>query len=505
MKMFGTSRPTLDEYRRLKDSTNPHQRGFAFQLLLERVFRAAQFKVVPNPRAARPRQSDLIAMRGGQTYLVEAKWQRKPIDVSVIDSLITRIDSMPGPVVGVLVSHSEFAPSAVEQVERRRSRPVLLVGTDEMESVFEGFEDLNRLLQRKLNDLVIHGRVIRTPRRGTRTPGRRNDELFRAETSFVFPDGSRRDWISCGGDFGQFTFASKLPDIDWVTAPGSGVSVDLSLPMDQQTDIARLLSELAGMGWATPHGSWSISQATTCWYGSGGREFVNAIAAWRSRYQGLDRIHHTEQVCYVDDCAGGFYTFTADLDASASRRIRSGQLSFQLVGIPMDLEPIRNLCEAFDVRHEVYFRPRTERSVRNYPLRQLRAVPIKVIARVVAAIDADEPHRDGGEWVVGIVIKNPFLRSMEFSADRDFPVAIQDSECLVCTLGSWHYLKDPRRDYYLRNLEWAWTSDAAVVRPVADWRDQRPALRLREGSPRRRLVRSKPSEVGAQPGRSPRR
>jgi len=494
--MFGTNRPVLDEYRRLEDLVNPHQRGFAFQVLLERVFRAAQFKVVPNPGAARPRQSDLLAIRGGQMYLIEAKWQRKSIDVSVIDSLITRMQSMPGSVVGVLVSRSDFAPSAIEQVERRRKHPVLLISTSEMEPVFEGFEDLNRLLQRKLNDLVIHGRVIRSPRRAAQQLGRPNHELISGETFFVFPDGSRKEWISCGGDFGQFTFASKLPDIDWGTAPGVGVSVDLSLPTEDQSDIGRLLSELTGMGWATPHGSWSISQATTCWHGYAGREFVSAIAAWRSRYQDLDQIHHTEQVCYVDDCPGGFYTFTADLAASTRRRVRSAQLSFQLIGIPMDLEPIQNLCATFDVTHEVYFRPRSERSVRYYPIRRLRDAQITVVAQVVA-IDPDEPDRDNREWVVGIVIDNPFRRSRQLSLEDGFPVALQDSECLVCTLGSWHYLKDQRRAYYLRNLEWAWTSDAAVVRPVADWHDRRPAARLRERAPKRRLT-PKATEVRTQ-------
>jgi len=50
---------------------------------------------------------------------------------------------------------------------------------------------------------------------------------------------------------------------------------------------------------------------------------------------------------------------------------------------------------------------------------------------------------------------------------------VADSEYLVCDLRSWHPLSNPKSVYRLWNFESAWTSDALVVRPVADWDDKR--------------------------------
>jgi hypothetical protein len=44
---------------------------------------------------------------------------------------------------------------------------------------------------------------------------------------------------------------------------------------------------------------------------------------------------------------------------------------------------------------------------------------------------------------------------------------------LVCDLAEWHLVDGPRRRYHLRGLEWVSTSEAAVVRPVANGQDTR--------------------------------
>ena len=40
---------------------------------------------------------------------------------------------------------------------------------------------------------------------------------------------------------------------------------------------------------------------------------------------------------------------------------------------------------------------------------------------------------------------------------------------MIASLRSWHPLSEPRARYVLERLEWAHSSDATLVRAIADW------------------------------------
>jgi hypothetical protein len=138
----------IDEFRSLQKSGDPQRRGIQFESLVARQFREAYFKVQANPGVARPRQTDFLAMNSRDRYLVETKWKQKAADINDVDSLFSRLDRTPGSVVGVLVSISGFSKSAIERVESRRDRPVLLVTSAEIERMLQ-WGSLTRLLRRK--------------------------------------------------------------------------------------------------------------------------------------------------------------------------------------------------------------------------------------------------------------------------------------------------------------------------------------------------------------------
>lgn len=202
------------------------------------------------------------------------------------------------------------------------------------------------------------------------------------------------------------------------------------------------LNELGEAAWLTPQGRWSIHQATRNWHGVGPRSFAAAVANWRQRYQGLDTVHHTEELCYQDVCEGGFFTITADLAANETREIWRCEISVQLTGIPLDSTPFRHLARLVNVTHPLYFRPRVDRAVDAQPLyRDL--IYIDPVGYVI-----DDEHRDQ-KWVCGIIAPNPFhLAENEHRVELPdwLPGYIDGSELLVCALRQWHPLDYPSCD-----------------------------------------------------------
>jgi restriction endonuclease len=467
--------PLFKEFERLKKLRNAQRRGYEFQSFVGSMLGARHFKVENKPRAARPRQVDLFASRGELIYLIETKWRQDKANIDDIDSLYTRLDAMPSHVTGLLASYAGFTQEGLDRVREKSNRPVLLVTGRELQRSLEWDGDFVGLLRRKANSLLVHREVLVDTefRRSRRAVQKRTQpgELPLSNRLFVFPDGQRSKWLQCGGSFGEFTFVPELPDIDCVPASGLGVTLDIRLPVQEQTDLFSLIHQLARMGWVTAKGCWSIQQATTNWHGFGADALVEALQTWESRYEGLET-HHTEEVCYFDESEDGFYTLIAAISADRRRIVWKIELSFQLRGIPLDPSPFRELCAHFDLSDPVYFRPRNNESViRGRPARTAKWPVVTPLAYVVLLEDrlpGDE------EWVVGIVTANPFGESRPRSKriPKWVPSTVEESEYLICGLRSWHVLEHRKSVYELWEFESAWTSGAQVVHALADWRDE---------------------------------
>jgi len=481
--------PSLhDELQRLQAASNRHGSGVEFQSLIAQLFRREHFRVKLNARTAQPRQTDLVATKGQEVYLVETKWKQRPADINDMDSLFSRLERTEASVVGLMVSFKGFSQTAINAVESRRSRPVLLLDGVEMERLCEWGPELARLLRRKRDRLLMDGKVLLTGDRERRHSVRKQGALPAADRIFVFPDGRRTAWMSCGGDFGPFVFVQELPDIDWVTAGGSGVTLDVAPPAAEEADVLGILGALADMGWASGSGRWSIHQATVNWHGAGGEPFAQALTSWADRYQGLDLVHHTEEFCYQDTCEGGFYTLTGAVSASKPRVVWQADLSFQLTGVPMDPAPFRNLCDSIEADQPLYFRPRHERSVVNGRVALEGRIALTTVGLVVER-DEDEPDPAQQDWVVGVVVKNPYRAtdgSRRVGAPEWWPSPAEVSEVLICDLRSYHPLTEPRTGYRLWSCEWSWTSDALVIRPRVDWDDEPPQRRASTSGRRKR-------------------
>lgn len=463
-----------DELRRLTKLRDPVRRGRRLDPLVARVMERASFKVYPNAGVARPRQTDVMAQDGRDWYLIEAKWTEAPADIDATASLFDRLTrAARSQLVGVMVSMSGFTDGAIEDVEARRAQhPILLVEGPEFDHAVEDVTEIRRLLRRKHAALVADGRVLlasRTPVTAV-APVQTAAPLKRSPAVFLTDDGRETQWIAAPGEFSGFTFVRDLPDIDWVTSGGLGVSFDLSLPVEGVDALEIVLQTLSRLGHTTSSGHWSIQQATTNWHGMGAAALIDALHQWKRRFRALETVHHTEDVLYADEYDGGFYTLHAGVQSSEPRHVWRPELSFQLRGIPLDVGPIRHLCEALGAEGEPYFRPRDEKSVKTARLRARTPMRVRPTTLIV------EPERNArapfDKWVVGIVVPNPYKsasRKQPKALDEDVPIALMETGVLVCDLRSHHPLSEPPDSYHLVDAEWAWSSDGLVLRIRADW------------------------------------
>ena len=293
--------------------------------------------------------------------------------------------------------------------------------------------------------------------------------LVAPSAEFVSLDGERLNCLTSTGGFGEFTFAHEIPDVDWVAGSGCGVAVDIAVPVHDESGIVALLHKLSDFGWVTENARWSIEQSTINWHGWGAPSFVQSLPDWRKRYEGLANTHHSEEFCYFDFCEGGFYALTSKLSAHRVRQARYSLLSFQLVGIPLDASPLRDLCESFEVDEPVYFRPLMEKALTRARGRDVD-VPLKPLAYVVEPdLLWEEPSER--DMVRGIVVESPYYNpGGPQSANPEWlPSLVSDSKLLICDLRQWHPLNHPQGPYQLCGWDSVRTADAVVVRPIADW------------------------------------
>jgi hypothetical protein len=458
----------LDQPDALAQLSDPRKRGRALERVVADVFRQHHFFVIINPGVARPRQTDVLATRVTEHYLIECKWRAGKADIGDIDDLRSRLERTEPGVVGVLISMGGFAESVIESVQQHRGRQILLVSATELRLASN---DMPTLLRRKQEALLVDGRVLLDEPPSAR---RRHQRVFlpHADRRFVMSDGTATGVLMCGGGFGQFVFAHELPDIDWTPAPGVGVTLDVEPRVDHERDLRGLVHKLAALGWATPEARWSIQQSRQNWHGFGAASFVEEVQDWQRRADGPDA-HHTEEVSYLDRCDGGFYTLTAALSADEYRRAWAVNVSLQLRGIPLDTTPLLQLCRTVEAHPDLYFRPRDEKSVTGrHEGPKLELVhPTGYITQ--PALDTERFN----EWVTGVVIASPFQKTLDGPPPLPVPTSLgmlEDTDVLVCDLRH-HHPRDGRPySYSLCGIERAWTSDALVCRPIVDWQLDTP-------------------------------
>src|SRR5215831_8644417 len=119
--------PLYDDFVRIEKDASPHNRGYQLESLVQALFQTAHYRVLRNAGIARPRQTDLTATNGRDTYLIETKWESGEVDIDAVDGLRARLSRTHSTVIGVFISIGGFTRSVIEDVETRRQQPILLI------------------------------------------------------------------------------------------------------------------------------------------------------------------------------------------------------------------------------------------------------------------------------------------------------------------------------------------------------------------------------------------
>jgi hypothetical protein len=460
-------------YQRFDDLAqggNPQRRGRALEPLVAELFERAGYKVKLDPRSAEPRQTDLVAVKGRDLYLVEVKWTSDPVDVDVIDALWARLDRTDSAARGVLVTVGGVTSGAVDLIERERDRPILVIAGEELGEFMYAPGRLPHSLRRKHRELFFNATVL-LGEQALAWPEPSPGELEPSKLTFVKADGSRSSMIECRGGFGSCLFATTLADVDWVPTGGAAVAADVTLPLHSSGRIADLLKGFGALGWTSSSPHWVIQQADNCWFGFGAHEFVEAIDAYTDRYDGLERIHHTEQALYYDTFDGGLYTVAFDISVEESRRIDYCNLSLQMEGMPFDSEPLNQLLEFCEVERPVYGRSMTTAAVESVFIPRADQVDVTPLAFVVKPDRTfSDSERPENPVVCGVVVENPFWRGSSSDEKPEWwPDSADEPRYLVCSLRHHHPLSTPKHPYRLTRCQSTRTADICIVRPIVDW------------------------------------
>jgi hypothetical protein len=269
------------QLKALDEDTDAHGRGVRFEGLIADLFRANRFEVTFNPGMARPRQTDLLAVRGNDRYLIECKWRSSKADIDDIDGLRARLRRTFG-ATGLMISMAGFSGTAISEVSAHRDQPILLLSGAELRSLGWQHSGLLHLLWRKREALFTDGQaVVDEPTERRRIVER--PPLPDSPVRFVVGACEPASMIDFGGHYGQLVFAREVQDVDWVPASGNGVTLDVSLPALTEDGVLDLLSKLAELGWASSDACWSIQQMHAVWHGFGAAAFAGTLPRWQSR------------------------------------------------------------------------------------------------------------------------------------------------------------------------------------------------------------------------------
>ena len=161
MDVVGKQRQWLDiteGFERIA-KMEPVPRGQGFQKWFARM---VQHQGWPQEEGVRTshEEIDVICFREREYYLVECKWEQKPVRSGVVRELYGKLENRVG-VRGILVSMSGFTRGEQKQVrEYANLRIILLFGSGDVHSIVCGEARFNELLNAKFYELVARRKAV---------------------------------------------------------------------------------------------------------------------------------------------------------------------------------------------------------------------------------------------------------------------------------------------------------------------------------------------------------
>jgi restriction endonuclease Mrr len=144
----------------LLSSKEPQKRGYKLETILKDLFELfdldpkASFKIAGE-------QIDGAFSFEGTDYLIEAKWQEKPLSAADIDIFSQKLSRKLDNTLGIYISINGYTSDAVQTVSSGRRTVILMDGQD-LTAVLENRIDLVQLLLRKRKTAAETGNIYLT-------------------------------------------------------------------------------------------------------------------------------------------------------------------------------------------------------------------------------------------------------------------------------------------------------------------------------------------------------
>jgi Restriction endonuclease len=448
-----------DELSALEREKNPRKRARRFEIFLVHLLENESFKVIHNSRTAHPRQTDLVAGRDQTFFIVEAKWTQRKTSVADIAQLRDRLSRVPPDMFACVFSMGGFAESALQDVNRDKSRDIYLFNNTEMWGIVDGSVSFQRLLDAKKESLRIHGISLLTEALPVPTGFqiRSESDVFLAENGHVKWLRSRtghndvifsNEFLDCCGNFSNSVFSLELHPI-----------------LETVRELKRLFNVLQNSVGVSGQGSFSIHQGGEGWFGFGFESFLSAVVNQEDRYRELkwDSYHHSEELAYFDRLENGGVLCLTSRQGTGRTYLHSTHLEIYFPGIPVDTSNVRRLCEA--VKNPEAHLELVEKN----PVQTCR-LPLAIEVQPATAIVS---NWHGGRSVSGLVVKNPLLTA-EIRADvmdqcGQFWHSISKNEFLFCSLRHWHNVGQSMKRYRLTSISACRIERFCAFHLLCDW------------------------------------
>jgi hypothetical protein len=453
---------TRELFERLLESEDSARRGPAFEKVLGEQLTADGFIVHVNPKTARPRQTDLLAIRESEHFLIEAKWRKRSIDIGDVDSLRMRLNRIPSDIVGCIFNMSGYSSRAITQVENDRAREILLFNAAEINSIFAGRLEVHELIRRKRETLRVDGRVWFHDSKTESSACRKNFpppcREFRTKTGAV-------PLVAFPSDNDETVFFLDIPETG---AVDTFVSMELRLAIHDTAELADVLATVQETVGLSEGGTFSIQQLGRAWYGFGAQNFLDAIENWEQRYSKakLKSPHHSEDLVFLDRSGGALIALTSRQRVGDSTFLHASELEIQLPGIPVDVSKFQELARKTG-NQDALFQTSLGSGLHSahFKAGQIKLVPQSKIVN----------SNLGEEWVCGIVAKNPFtasrMKRLAGSLGEFFPRHLPDPKYLLCAVSDQYLLRDEVSNLSVRSAFGTWIGHVPVLNVRCTWED----------------------------------
>ncbi len=157
VKEYRKKRGIADEFEKVS-AMAPQPRGRALQKLIARLIKQQGWETDEGVRSSHE-EIDVIIWREREYYLLECKWEKDPIEASVVRELFGKLGNRIG-VNGIVMSMSGFTKGAAEQAsDFAGQRMLLLFGEDAIKRMVYGVEPFTDLLDAKYRQLTTKRRI----------------------------------------------------------------------------------------------------------------------------------------------------------------------------------------------------------------------------------------------------------------------------------------------------------------------------------------------------------